>query len=224
MKHRIGIIALSLSLLVACAKEDSENVNQDSIYSIYELHFNKSQDKTTARATFRFGGPTGTLLDLSDPAKVTFEGDELLHNSTLGFHSKTYAGFKDSGAFQYTDLDNKVFNNSTKKLIPIDFTSVDTIDANAAHTFTWTGVPVQDFETVSVTIDGTMQDNFEIFTTSLTGATQIILSANRLQKLGKGMAKCILKRSYNRLTIAEATSKGGRINTDYEVEKMIYIK
>ena len=224
MKTKIGLIALSLSLLVACAKEDSENVNQDSIYSIYELHYNKAQDKTTARATFRFGGPTGTLLDLTDPAKVTFDDDALLFNSTLGFHSKTYAGYKDTGTFLYTDLDNKSFTNGIRKLIPIDFATIDTIDAGGAYTFTWTGDPVQTFETVSVTIDGTMQNNFEIFSTSLPTASQLVLAANRLQKLGTGPAKIVLKRSYNRLTVAEGTSKGGRVNTDYEVEKMIYIK
>ena len=116
MKNKIAILAVSLSLLVACAKEDSENVNQDSIYSIYELHFNKNLDKTTARATFRFGGPTGTLLDLTDPANVTFEGDALLYNTALGFHSKSYANLKDSGTFIYTDLEGKVFTNSMNKI------------------------------------------------------------------------------------------------------------
>jgi hypothetical protein len=221
---KMSFVCVAAFFFMGCAKEQSENVNQDTIYSIYELQYNKNADKTTARATFRFGGPTGTLLELNSPALSSFNGDALSFNPTFSVHSKQYAGYTDSGVFVYTDLDNNTFTNNTPSIVPIDYTTLDTIDASNVFTFTWSGDPVSIFETVSLTINGTTQANFEIFATSKIGETQIILDANRLQKLGKGNAKCLLKRAYNKLSIEEGTSKGGRMNTFYEVEKDIFIK
>jgi len=210
--------------MVSCAKEKSEHVYQDSIYSIYELHYNKTEDKTTASASFRFGGPTGILLDITDPAQVTFEGDKLLSNSSLGIYAMDYANFKDFGTFKYIDLDGKVFINSIPKINPIDFNAIDTIPTDSAYTFSWSGLSVQNLETVSITIDGTTQDNFEIFSTSTLGKTQIILDSIQLDKIGKGFAKCTLRRAYNTPSIAGGTSKGGRIHTYYDIEKTVYVK
>ncbi len=224
MKNNILYVIACTLILGSCAKEESENVNQDTIYSIYELWYNSDLDKTTAQATFRFGGPTGTLLDLNSPAISKFNNDELLYNSLLGTHKKEYAGFTSSGTFTYTDLDNNTFTNSTPIIDNIAFPTVDTISNTGAYTFTWVGNPVATGETISLTIDGTQQGNFEVFSTIVNGNTQIVLDANKLQAVGVGDATCTLRRSFNKSSIDEATSKGGRMALWYTTTKTIYIK
>ena len=223
MKKLLILPVLALALLFSCAKEQSQNVNQDSIYSIYELFYNQENDISTARATFRFGGPTGTLLQLNDPAKVTFEGDELLYKAATGVHKKEYAGFANSGTFVYKDLDSNTFTNATTILDTIAFPMIDTISNAGAFTFTWVGNPIAANETVTLTIDGTQQNNFEVFTTIVNGNTQLILPANKLQNLGVGTATCTLMRAYNKASVDQGTSKGGRVAYWYTTKKDIFI-
>ncbi len=213
-KYTFLFACISL-LLASCAKEESSNVNQDSVYSIYELFYNQELGKTTARATFRFGGPTGTLLDLSEPAVSIFDGDELLYNALTGVHKKEYSGLTPSGTFTYTDLDGNTFTNTTVEIDSIRFPAIDTINSEAAFTFSWVGNPLAEGETVNLTIDGAQQNNFEIFSTSLEGATELVLPVNKLRRLGIGNANCVLQRIHNRLDVDEGTSTGGRMAVWY---------
>lgn len=224
MKWPIFLLFACVLVLTSCVKEDSKNVEQDSIYTIYELFYNQNADRTTAQATFRFGGPGGTLLKLSSPAISTFDNDELNYNQVLGFHQREYAGLKNAGTFTYTDLNNDQFTNATATIIPLDFPDVDTIDAGSSFTFIWTGAPIAEGETVSLTMDGTQQNNFEIVASSAIGDPELILPASKLQKLGQGNATCTLIRTHNRATVDEGTSKGGRMAVWYTVTKTIYIK
>ena len=225
MKKNITLIAVAGLILLfgSCAKEDSSNVNQDSIYSIYELFYNKKTDKTTAQATYRFGGPTGTLLQLNSPAGVTFNGDKLSYNSITGVHKKEYAGSTNSGKFSYTDLDANTFANTIGTIDPFDFPTVDTIKNTGAYTFKWTGNPVGENETISLTINGTQQANIEIVASSSKGSTELIIPMNKLQNVGLGNAVCVLQRTFAKSNIDQATSKGGRQAVWYRTQKNIYI-
>ena len=224
MKKQTFLIAGLLVVFFGCVKEDSENVNQDSIYTIYELFYNAAEDVTTARAVFRFGGPGGTLLDLTEPAATTFNGDELVYKPISGFHEKEYAGLTTSGTFAYTDLDNNSFTNATATIDAIDYPAVfDTIDATNAYTFAWTGNPVAANETVTLTINGSQQNNIENFPIVAEGANELILEADKLQNLGEGDATCLLTRVHNRADVDEGTSKGGRMAVWYTAETTVFI-
>lgn len=223
MNTKLIITIGAVALLTSCAKDESENVNQDSIYTIYELYYNTDTDITTARTTFRFGGPTGTLLDLNDPAYVQFEGNNLSYNSVTGTHKKDFSGFTTNGTFVYKDLDNNTFTNATGTIDVVSFPAVDTISSGGSYSFVWSGNALAAGETMTLTIDGTMGGNFEVFSTSLVGATEIVLSAAKLQNLGIGDASCILQRAYNQSTVAQGTSEGGRMAHWYTTTKTIYI-
>jgi len=71
---------LVLVIVSSCAKEIASDVNQDTIYTDYEVFYNQNTDKTWVVAKFRFGGPTGTLLELDSTSYVTFNGDTLAYN------------------------------------------------------------------------------------------------------------------------------------------------
>ena len=98
-KLRLPLLLAFVLILSACAREESVNVNQDSIFVEYRLVYDGNQDKTFARATFRFGGATGTLLELSDPATITFDGEVLTWNPLLAYYEKEYAGVVNGGLF-----------------------------------------------------------------------------------------------------------------------------
>ncbi|MFY0643463.1 MAG: hypothetical protein JXR19_03275 [Bacteroidia bacterium] len=224
MKKLVILFGVAMMLLTSCAKEDSANVEQDSIYSIYTLVYKQKEAKTTASATFRFGGATGTLLELKDPASATFESDLLLYNGLTGEHKKEYAGIVKSGSFMYTNTDGNVYKNTTRVMDTIAFPTIDTIDASMAYDFSWVGNPLASGETISLTIDGTQQQNFEIFSTIVPAKTNLILGTDKLQKLGHGLATCVLRREHNRFTVDEGTSKGGRMAVVYTTEKQVFIK
>jgi hypothetical protein len=223
MKSQILLFASALLIFSSCAKDESKNVNQDTIFAIYELNYSALEDITKARATFRFGGAGGTLLELSDPAKVTFNGEELLYNSVTGIHKKDFAGFISSGTYIYTDLDDNTYTNSTPEINTIDFPDITTISSAEAYTFEWIGDPVQEGETVTLTINGTQQENLEVFTTSTVGATQLILSFHKLLDLGLGEATATLQRAYNVWSVDEGTSEGGRMSIWYTTNRIIEI-
>ena len=124
-----ALLALALPIILAsCQKEDSSDVNQDKIYCVYELFYNQNSDKTVAIARFRFGTPTGTLLELTDPAGVTFNGDVLPYSVAYSGHAKEYAGQISSGSFVYTNTEGTVFTNSTPTMTtlghPAGFTTI----------------------------------------------------------------------------------------------------
>jgi hypothetical protein len=216
----IGLLPL---FIISCAKEDSENVNQDSIHQQYEVLYADNEDKTHVSAIYRFGGVTGTLLQLSSPAGVTFNGDELMYNQVLGWHRKEYAGLVSSGTFVYTDLDDNVYTNTTPEINTIGYpTGLTEISMGGAFTFTWTGDPVGENETVSLWIDGTQQGNSELFTTILEGNSELVLPANRLANLGLGQATCWLVRT-KRVDLQNETSKGGFIEVKYRAVSTLNI-
>ena len=225
MKRALILSLGAAAIMASCAKDNSANVNQDSIYSIYELSYNEDTDKTMARATFRFGGPTGTLLELDAPAGVTFDGNDLGWVELTGVHKEDWAGLTTSGTFVYTDLDENVFTNTVGTIDSIGFpTDVDTISWSSAFDFAWVGNPVGENETITLTINGTTGGNAEVFTTITEGGTDITLSADQLDNLGEGDATCYLRRAYNLSEVTEGTSEGGRIAVWYDVSSTIYIK
>ena len=224
MNYRTFTISIAILFLAGCQKDDSENVNQDSIYSIYELFYNENDDVTKAQATFRFGGPGGTLLDLSEPAFVTFENDELFYRPFSGVHNQEYPGFVETGDFYYQDLDGNGFTNSVPEIVSIGFGDLDTLSMSESYTFEWEGEPIAENELISLTIDGTQQQNFELFTSTGVGSDNMVLSQSRIDNLGLGIATATLVRSHNLGTVDQGTSEGGRRAVWYTVEKIIYIE
>ena len=146
MMKKLMAVLLGCIVVISCGdSEDSKDVNQDKIYTDYEVFYNANDDVTHAIARFRFGNPLGTILELkeSSGASVTFEGDTLSYSKIWGGHHKEYAGNVTSGTFIYTNADGDVFTNSiplgSSAEFPADFTE---IDVSSAQTLEWVGLPL----------------------------------------------------------------------------------
>lgn len=214
MKKFIFPLFLALTL-VSCDKEDSEDVNQDKIYTDYELFYNENTDKTTVVARFRFGGPTGTLLELSSGATVTFNGDNLAYNGWYGGHMKEYAGQLASGTFVYTDVDGSTYTNATPAYNPIAFDpAFDTIVKSQANTLTWLGSALAPNEAVAVFVGTWTWGQDAWLFQDLDGATNIIMGVNQLSGLAEGNSTVYMDR-YTALNVTQGTGEGGRIRSKY---------
>ena len=142
MFHRFSYLAVffAVAFFSSCEVEDSADVNQDKIYTDYELFYNSNTDKTWVVARFRFGGPTGTLLELKDPAAVTFDGELLPFNALFAGHYKEFAGRLTDGTFEYTNTMEETFVNEVPSYETIEFPSdLDTLSKSAAYSLVWDG-------------------------------------------------------------------------------------
>ncbi len=217
------LLSLSLFLLLAlmgCKREDSDTVDQDKIYQDYSLVYNGTEDKTYARASFRFSNVLGTALELAGGAEVKFNGQTMLWKNALAYYEMEFAGVLDSGTFAYTDADGNTFTNSIGMPDPISFpTNFQSLNQDGtSFTLSWVGNPLAADEGVNVSIEGTAENDLQLFNTQFDGATSIILGANKIGALGPGTADAWINRNRPR-DLAEATSAGGVISGRYEGAK-----
>ncbi|MEL6588662.1 MAG: hypothetical protein AAFP02_05980 [Bacteroidota bacterium] len=217
---RLSFFSLSLILLVglfmfSCESEPSIDVNQDRIWVEYELLYDAAEDKTTAFALFRFGNSIGTQLELSDPATVTFEGENLLFNPILARHEIELDGLVSEGTFVYTDTDGSVFSNQTPSISSADFPATPSplpISKSADYDIIWDGSPLGADQGLSVLVGP------KLYLEEEQGATSITIFANRLQDLDRPSYLTFMERWEERDPI-EVTSAGGVIRAKYRAER-----
>jgi hypothetical protein len=205
----------SLSIFNSCAKENSEDVNQDKIYTTYELFYNANSDKTVAVAKFRFGGATGTILELTSGANVTFNGDDMTYNGWYAGHVKEYAGMVTSGSFVYTDVDGNTFTNTALSMDTAGYENgFDTIVKSQANTFTWTGNALAANESISLFVGSWTWGEDALFHQAQDNATNLIMGVNQMTNLAEGTSTVYMNRT-NLSTSIDGTSEGGWIKSTY---------
>lgn len=212
------LFAFGLSnALSSCKTEDSANVNQDRIYADYSLVYDRAEDKTYARAAFKFGSATGTPLEIKSPSEVRSGQDAMTFIPLLNYYEKAYAGLQNQVTFTFKDLNGKTYTNTIGGqepiALPASFTSLN--KANA-YTLAWDGAPVRPAETVDVTLDGAGQsDPIQIFLQPQAGATSLILDAARLSQLLNGPGKAFINRTRIE-ALQEGSAAGGSRITRYQ--------
>lgn len=217
MKHVLWMLALSVIVLSSCQRESSDSVDQDKIYTEFELFYNANLDKTFARATFKFSNAFGTKLELANPSTVNFDGQTLTFNTVLAYYERELAGFVESGTFTWTDTEGQSFTN-TISVKPIDYSgAINAIAKDSSFELGWAGDPLQANELVVVTINGENEGDAQIFSTNDVGSTSIILGKDKLEQLGTGPGTVWMDRS-TILPLNEGTSAGGTIIGRYRPE------
>lgn len=193
MRYLIFSVLLALGL-TACQRESSSDVNQDRIHTQYELYYNADEDITYARAWFRFGNATGTLLELAAPSQVTFDGEALAFNGFLAFYEKKFAGHRASGIFRWEDTEGKFYENVVSNR-PIAIGALpNPVGRQAALTIPWTGDPLTAHELAGAWINGENEGDAQAAVTIETGAAALIVPANKMALIGAGPGKIYLER------------------------------
>ena len=224
-KLLLGTFILLIIGLTGCQKEMSDTVDQNKIYASYVLEYNSHQNVTYARSNFHFSNITGTKLELAEPALITINGEIMPFKPLLALYEKEFIGVKESGNFQYSDLDGNVFNNTVTMVDSINFpTNLDTISRSETIELSWEGSPVQTNETVIITINGSGQNDGIIFTQTGVNATSIMLTQDKLSNLGLENATFFIRRAKN-ISANEVTSAGGNLIARYDGTPItVYVK
>ena len=223
-KYLIVLIFVGLFLNIACNREESKNVNQDRIFTIYELFYNANEDMTYARATFRFSNEFGTKLELSDPSAVYFNNQVLTFKKGLAYYERAFAGKISAGTFTWNDIDGKTFiNNIAFKEIAFP-ASLTSIDRSSSFQLDWVGDPLQADELVTLWVNGPYEGDAQTFSQDNVTSTGVILSRNKLQKIAPGNGYCVMDRIY-KPGLSQETSVGGKIKGRYRaVNKTVVIQ
>ena len=213
---KIAVALFIASFAISCQRENSDDVNQDRIYAEYELYYDKNQNKTYASAVFRFGNATGTLLELTSPSSVTFNGDQIPFDQTFSYYRKEYQGLVTGGTFVFTNTEGTSFTNTVSSTRTIDFpTSMDTITASNGYTLAWVGDSIVTDEHVTVWMDGPLQNNSEFFFQYVEGTNSIVMAASQLGNLGTGNTTCTIERVWE-TTASSVTGAGGKVRCKYK--------
>ncbi|MBL8937639.1 MAG: hypothetical protein JNM69_23960 [Archangium sp.] len=186
VKRVLLVWLLALPLLTGasgqgCGGEDSSVVKQDRIFTQYWLFYDANTDITSARATFRLGNALGTLLELTDPAKVTFNEKPLSYKSVPGWHEAEFPG-RVTGAFVYSNVDGQRFTVQVAALPEATVQEALTIPAGKAYSFTWKGPPIAKDERLEVIVTGENKLDFSIVEQRGVGATDVVIGADKTRR------------------------------------------
>lgn len=215
MKRLLLLLAIPSLILSACKQEDSDDVNQDKIYTDYEVFYNANDDKTVVIAKFRFGDAFGTILELTGSAGVTYNGDELLYNGFYGGHTKEYAGENLGGQFVYTNTEGNTFSNTALATSTIGFpASFTSLSKSAAYDLQWTGTTTATNERVALFIGSYTWGQDAFLLQTQTGANNIIIGVNNMSNLAEGSSTCYMDR-VTETNASQVTGNGGMIRTRY---------
>lgn len=223
MKNRVrsGLAAAAALLVAACdLVEPSENVNQARIWTDYELHYDANEDVTAARASFRFGGATGTMLELSGDSYVDANGQVLSKRTqpitNVTYYERSFAGLAPSATFEFVDTEGASYVNEIGlRSVGIPAGGVGPIDNDASYEVRWTGQPLAPGEEVGAVLYRILGGGaLAVFTQRDVGATSIILDRAQLQNVEPGDATLVLERRTSGV-LQEPTDVGGRISARY---------
>ena len=205
------VLLLVIGSFSSCEKESSLDVNQDKIYTDYEVFYNSNTDKSWVVAKFKFGGPTGTILQLDDPAFVLFENDTLPYNFFFNGHYKEYAGQITSGTFSYTDANGNIYNNTLPSYEEIQFPAgLDTISKAQAFDLKWDGTALSADQFVGLFIGSWTWGNDALVLQTNQGADNLVVGINQLANLPVGNSTCYMDRA-TEVDVTEGTGEGGKI-------------
>ncbi|MFK7784970.1 MAG: hypothetical protein AB8B56_07635 [Crocinitomicaceae bacterium] len=221
-KSTIGIALLSvLFFAVSCKKEASSNIDQNRIYTDYEIVYHESANQTRAQAMFRLDNQSGKKIELTYPARVGFNDQNMAWKNVGGYYHSAYPGNGLNGSFTYFDFDENVYENTTVSIDPITLPfGFNSISTNGNFFLPWIGSSIQPGETVRVKISGGDQSGSEEFSTSIVGANYITLDQFKLNRLELGTALIEIEREYVS-GIQQSTLAGGRITTRYEATRIL---
>lgn len=206
-----AFVVATLMLAFGCGTENSADVNQDRIYTAYELYYNQNEDVTYAWARFRFGNALGTLLELTAPSTVSFDSQPMAWRPLLAYYELKLPGKVLNGTFHFEDTEGNTFEN-TVEIHEIAYNdTTTTIDKSAAYAYFWDGAALAADENVTFSVNGNAEGDARIFLANAVGDESVIFTVNKMEALPAGQAAdCWLDRRYEP-AIVESPAAGGNL-------------
>jgi hypothetical protein len=222
------LMLILLLFLISCASNETANsdaVKQSEIYQSYTVTYDEGDMELTATAFFRFGGATGTTLNLVKPSCVTFNGNKMDAGSNVfsGTFYETNQQVPPSKSynFVFTDCDKKIYSNAVS-LYPFKLDDCPAvIKRSEGFKIKWVGAPIQKDERIEVLLEDNNKSFFNA-TSYEAGATSIDITPDKLKDMKPGDAAIDVKRIES-TSLNEATHLGGNLTVTY-VAKRVSVK
>ncbi|MBD3636292.1 MAG: hypothetical protein HUJ25_03035 [Crocinitomicaceae bacterium] len=218
-------IVFILAGLNACQPEP-EVPDQSKIYTSYLLNYNRTEDKTTAKATFYLNEPSQTnqqKLELTHPATVNYNNEELIFNSLDRVYKKEFLGLV-QGSFNYKNYNGANYLNSISMVDSVDiYSSTDSVSMQSDYYFEVIGNPLASDEVVNVYVESI--NSGESYTSSfqsISGLTVQVSSA-QLTSLGAGETLIIVNRRLEYTNNINTPDAGGLVAVEYTVQYTVVI-
>lgn len=217
------LLLVSLAAIIGCKKEVSNNVDQDKIWTSYELFYNENVDKTYAIAVFHFSSGNGTILELSDPSNVKFNNTEMPFNTSNGKYEMEFSGLMANGIFAWEDTEGNLYTN-TIEIREVGFGSLqDTIYKDMLNTVDWTGGSIDTNETIVLTIDGSSETDAREFPNDTIGQSTLVIDSLKLLQVTSGDVVLSLDRKYLP-DLQEETERGGKLLGRYRtIDRTVFL-
>jgi hypothetical protein len=217
-----------LVFLFSCASENkkSDKINSEDVYQSYSINYDG--EIAYIKAEFRIGAywnrletekTGGEAVELVGPANVTFNGEKM--NTDNSMFTGAYYSLKKEGVLNgdvtwvWTDNAGKKYTN-TAQVNPIKLNEVS-CSLNEDMIVTWEGLPVQENETVNVTVEGSVNDK-RVKTSEFTskiGATSVSFSPEELKQYsGEAISVEITRKAL--VPVSNGTKEGGVMSIYYD--------
>ena len=154
-KRLLAIGLLAVTLLSGCNKgvtlTDSDKVDQNHIFQLYQVKYDAGSGEMTAKAVFRLDHRSGEQLRLTTPSQVTANG-KVLDLNDQGEYVYSAEKHQQTISFVYTNNDKKQFKNSViTNTIAFNQENI-TLNKNKTTQVTVKAEPFEESESVSCTL------------------------------------------------------------------------
>lgn len=218
---KLLMVLPALLILVGCATENSDLVDQNRIRQAYIVSYDEDRDVTSATAYFKFGS---TDLSLKKGSSVTNDTIPLKEKNVLGtLYTGEVQGFSAHQTFTFVDTQKKTYVNSIS-IVPVQFNrnAPAVWKRSDPLTIVWDGTPLAKEEYVTLSIRNEQQQKVFDQTVRNEGAKAVVVDANELQKFATGMVSFQLTREKS-IKAQQATAAGGDLNSRYFSKKRFVV-
>ncbi len=163
-----------------CKDDQLVAITDGKVYSQLNVRYDKNTNKTAATAAFWKESQSGQRLIFNGNAKILFEDVTMDYRAGDYTYIKELDNLRTPAVFKITDVNNKVFTNTTT-VNTIDFPTaqkLDTIDSSKPLTIAWSGIPLEKLEIVTLRI-GTVSAAQDT-----TGKTSVTFLPSHFTQLG----------------------------------------
>lgn len=201
-----------VSLLSSCKPDETIDVNQDKIFTEFELFYNEVEQRTYATAKFRHKKAKGTVLKLSSSSSVTFANQELFYNAALQQYEKIFDSLLSHGEFVWLDTDGRKYTNSIE-LSDISLPEGQVLIPGKDNSILWSGLPIREGEYVILFLNSPGEGTQYVINKTF-GSKSVEVQPRTLDKLSKGEILTRIERN-SVFDLNEQTGSGGSLKAKY---------
>ena len=205
---------------------NKKHINPDAVFFDYKIRGEEKDSSITVYIQYRRGGPNGSTLVLSDPARVELDGEEINVDSaklTGAFYEiqKPSLLFPGKHVILFTGFNNKEY---AEEFIYKPFklkTKIPAVINRGDLAFDFEGLGPVDYIRVTATDTSFISRDINEIDTAING--RIVIAAGKLKNLVDGLITLQLTKETEK-SIKHGTKEGGRIVVSYGLQREFELK